>query len=517
MRRVNKVLVANRGEIAVRVIRTCRELGIRTVAVFSDADRAAPHVLMADEAYYLGQSPSRESYLMIDKVLEAAKSSRADAIHPGYGFLSENEGFARRVQSEGLVFVGPSPEAIGLMGDKIQARRIVRRAGVPIVPGTDEPIVEEQAAFSFVEKHGFPVLIKAAGGGGGKGMRVVKAKGEFTAAFRSAQSEALTAFGDGRVYLEKYLDHPRHIEFQILADEHGNTIHLGERECSIQRRHQKVIEESPSTIVDDDLRKKMGEIAVVAARSCGYVNAGTIEFLVDRNRNFFFLEMNTRLQVEHPITEMRTGIDLVGEQIRIARGEPLAYTQEEVTFRGHAIECRIYAEDPRNGYLPSTGRIHHLRPSQGFGIRDDRGIESGGDVSVYYDPMISKLISWGRSREEALRRMLRALGEYEILGVETNIPLNIAVLQHPRFIDGDFDTHFLDECFSSLPESALASHEAAAAVAVGAMLHARQESKMSLVSASGVNHSRSATGQADRPVESKRWKDTRGRSFRGTQ
>jgi len=515
-RQVRKVLVANRGEIAVRVFRTCKELGIHTVAVFSDADRAAQHVLMADEACYIGASPSRESYLVIDKIIQAAKATEADAIHPGYGFLSENELFSRRVEDEGLIFIGPPSEAIRLMGDKIQARQVVSAAGVPVVPGTDRPIQKEEDALSFAEEYGFPVLIKAAAGGGGKGMRVVRKAEEFSSAFRSAQSEAQSAFGDGRVYLEKYLDHPRHVEFQVLADGYGNTIHLGERECSIQRRHQKVIEESPSTIVDDSLRVTMGEIAVVAARSCHYINAGTVEFLVDQNRNFYFLEMNTRLQVEHGVTEMRTGIDLVGEQLQISMGEPLAMTQEDVKFTGHAIECRIYAEDPYNDYLPSTGRILHLRPSQGFGIRDDRGVDAGGEVSVFYDPLISKLMVWGRSRTEAIRRMVRALREYEILGVDTNISLNMAVLQHPRFVKGDFDTHFLDELVLRPQASDMTAYEESVAVAMAAMLHAGHEQKGSLLPASGHGHSSLETGVGDLPPARERWKSTRTRNMRGS-
>jgi acetyl-CoA carboxylase biotin carboxylase subunit len=442
-RTIQKVLIANRGEIAVRIIRTCREMGIRTVAVYSDADRSMPHVLYADEAYNIGPPPSRQSYLLMDTLIRIAQRSGADAIHPGYGFLSENATFARQVTDAGLVFVGPPESAIRAMGDKTEARKLVRLAGVPTVPGTEEPLESVDDARAFCASHGFPVLLKAAAGGGGKGMRIVSAAAELGPALQSAQSEALSAFGDGRVYIEKYIDGPRHIEFQILADQDGNTVHLGERECSIQRRHQKVIEETPSVVVNDELRRTMGATAVMAAQACGYVNAGTIEFLVDTQRNFYFLEMNTRLQVEHPVTELRTGLDLVAAQLNIASGASLPFSQEQVEYRGHAIECRICAEDVSNNYMPSTGRITHLRPAVGPGIREDRGVEEGGEISVYYDPMISKLIAWAPTRAEALRRMDRALREYEILGVKTNIPLCLAIIRHPKFQAGEFTTHFL--------------------------------------------------------------------------
>ncbi|MDH4071381.1 MAG: acetyl-CoA carboxylase biotin carboxylase subunit [Ignavibacteria bacterium] len=442
-RPIKKILIANRGEIAVRIIRTCRELGIQTVAVFSEADRTMPHVLLADEAYLIGPPPSAESYLRSDILIEVAGKSKADAIHPGYGFLSEKAQFSRLVSDSGLIFIGPSPEAVTMMGDKTEARKLMMEAGVPVVPGTKDPISAPAEAAAFASEHGYPVLIKAAAGGGGKGMRVVAEEAELPSAFRAAKSEALASFGDGRIFVEKYLAEPRHVEFQILADAHGSVVHLGERECSIQRRHQKIIEESPSVIVDEAMRKRMGEAAVMAAQACGYVNAGTVEFLVDRDRKFYFLEMNTRLQVEHPVTELRTGIDLVAEQIRVARHEPLGYTQSDIRMNGHAIECRIYAEDPANSYMPSTGTILHLKPGQGPGVRDDRGVEAGNEISVYYDPMISKLVVWAGTREQALRRMIRALGEYEILGVATNIPLNLSILRHPDFVAGNFDTHFL--------------------------------------------------------------------------
>jgi propionyl-CoA carboxylase alpha chain len=478
-RPIRKILVANRGEIAVRIIRTCRELGISTVAVYSDADRLMPHVLMADEACHVGPAPSQESYLSIQRILEAARRFRVDAVHPGYGFLSENPEFAQSVRDAGIIFVGPTPESIRAMGDKVRARSLVSKAGVPLVPGTPEPIRNIDDAKDFSNSYGFPILIKAAAGGGGKGMRIVDRMKDFASAFRAAQSESRSAFGDDRVYLEKYLENPRHIEFQILADEQGNILHLGERECTIQRRHQKVIEETPSVIMDEALRTRMGETAVNAAKVCGYRNAGTVEFLVDRDRNFYFLEMNTRLQVEHPITEMRTGLDLVAHQIKIASGEPLAMSQHDIRMNGHAIECRIYAEDVRNNYLPSTGKIVHLNPSAGLGVREDRGVKEGDEVSLYYDPLIAKLVAWGHSRDEALNRMMRALQEYEILGVETNIPLHLFVLSHPAFRDGTFDTHFLERHWSSAATYELdEKEELAVAVVASHISSARDRSHL---------------------------------------
>jgi len=499
-------LIANRGEIAVRVIRACQEMGVATVAVYSDADRNSPHVLKADEAYRVGSPPSRESYLVIEKILEIAKASGADAIHPGYGFLSENAVFAQRVLEAGIEFIGPRPASIRAMGDKTEARKLVSQAGVPTVPGTPDAVSDEKVVREFAEQYSYPILIKAAAGGGGKGMRVVHSASELSSAFAGAQSEALSAFGDGRVYVEKYLEKPRHIEFQILADKYGNTVHLGERECSIQRRHQKVIEETPSVIVDDEMRRKMGEMAVAAAKACNYENAGTIECLVDTNKNYYFLEMNTRLQVEHPITEMRTGIDLVQQQLRIARGEKLSFTQEDVKFRGHAIECRIYAEDPANNFLPSTGKITHLKPSQGFGIREDRGIEQGGEISVYYDPMISKLVAHGQNRDEAIAKMKRALREYEILGVKVNIPFNLFVLNHPKFVEGDFDTHFVQHYFKpELLEHCDERDERAAAIACAVL-------KQGTIS----NASQKTNGQTNGPITtaSSKWKNHRIENMR---
>ena len=440
-----KILIANRGEIAVRIMRTCRELGIQTVAVFSDPDRKNPFVYHADEAYPLHGITSQETYLDWKKIIKIARASGAQAIHPGYGFLSENAEFARAVQEAGLVFIGPPPEAIRLMGDKTAARKLMIAHGVPTVPGTEEAVSDPSEALNIAKEVGFPVLIKAAAGGGGKGMRLVQKADRFAEAMESAAREAKAAFGNPAVYIEKYLEEPRHIEFQILADTQGNVIHLGERECSIQRRHQKIVEESPSALLDDKMRRQMGQAAVQAARACGYVGAGTIEFLVDKHRHFYFLEMNTRLQVEHPVTEMVTGLDLVEEQIRIAAGELLSRTENLEQFWGHAVECRIYAENPENNFAPSPGKILFLKPADGPGIREDSGVTQGNEISLYYDPMISKLIAWGRDRRHAIRRMLRALREYEILGIHTTIPFLIRVMEHPAFQQGKFTTHFIDE------------------------------------------------------------------------
>jgi len=442
-----KILIANRGEIAVRVIRTCREMGVRTVAVYSQADRLALHVRMADEAYEIGPPPARESYLVQEKIIATAKRSGAEAIHPGYGFLSENAEFADRVAAAELIFIGPSGEAMRQMGDKTAARKLMQSAGVPTVPGSKDAIDHPSEALAVAERVGFPVLIKAAAGGGGKGMRLAHRVEDLPALFQTASSEACSAFGDGRVYIEKYAENPRHIEFQIIADQHGNVVHLGERECSIQRRHQKVIEESPSARLDEKMRRQMGEAAVEAARRCGYANAGTIEFLVDKHRHFYFLEMNTRLQVEHPVTEMVTGLDLVRLQLEIAAGGKLPFTQEQIQHRGHAIECRVYAEDPENNFLPSIGKLKYLQRPGGNGVREDSGVGEGDAISIYYDPMISKLVAWGANRDEAIRRMRRALQEYEIVGVRTTIPFCLWVLQHAKFCSGDFDTHFVQNEF----------------------------------------------------------------------
>lgn len=479
-REIRTILIANRGEIALRIIRTCREMGLRSIAVFSDADRFAPYVRAADDAIHIGRAQSSQSYLNAEAILEAAHRSGAQAIHPGYGFLSENARFAETVQKHGLIFIGPPAPAIAMMGDKTRARQLMISAGVPVVPGTEEPLKSAKEARSFAEEHGLPVLLKAAAGGGGKGMRLVRKADELEAAFRGASSEAKAAFGDGRIYVERYLERPRHIEVQILADSYGGVVHLGERECSIQRRHQKVIEESPSPVLDAPTRAAMTETAVRAARACGYVNAGTIEFLRDANGKFYFLEMNTRLQVEHPITELRTGLDLVALQIQIAAGAHLPFSQDEVTWRGHAIECRICAEDAENDFFPSTGTLLHLRPASGPGIREDRGVEEGGEISVHYDSMIAKLCAWGSDRDEAVRRIARALGEYEVLGVKTNIGLLHFVVQHPSFGDGDLSTHFLDEHFTpAVLGEGKADHRRAAAMTCALLEYERQAAAMS--------------------------------------
>lgn len=443
-----KILIANRGEIAVRVIRAARELGIATVAVYSECDRAALHVRMADEARLLGPSPSLESYLNIDRVIEAALSSGAEGIHPGYGFLSENAEFARRCAKAGVQFIGPPASAMEQVGGKIAARKTALDVRVPVVPGTRAGVHNLEEARGAAEEAGFPVMIKAAAGGGGKGMRVVEEAGQLPSALRDAQAEAAAAFGDSTVYIEKLIRDPRHIEFQILADRYGNVIHLGERECSIQRRHQKVIEECPSPLMTPELRATMGAAAVRIAKACGYENAGTVEFLVDSERNFYFLEVNTRLQVEHPVTEWVTGIDLVREQFRIASGERLSLRQEDVEWRGSALECRIYAEDPDNNFFPSPGKITSLRTPSGPGIRDDSGIYEGWTVPVFYDPLLSKLIAWGRNRSEAIVRMQRALGEYQVAGIKTNLPFFRSVLSHERFLAGQLSTSFIDQCYS---------------------------------------------------------------------
>jgi acetyl-CoA carboxylase, biotin carboxylase subunit len=446
---VNKILIANRGEIAVRIIRACREMDLATVAVYSDCDRAARHVRMADEAVHIGGNPPGESYLRIDRVIDAARQTGADAVHPGYGFLAENEDFASACRDAGLVFIGPTPEAIALMGSKTAARQAAIQVGVPIVPGTEEPLgagVPDATIAGIAERIGYPIMIKAVAGGGGKGMRVVTSAGELSSAVRAARSEAQASFGDADVYLERRLARPRHIEVQLLADEHGTVIPFVERECSIQRRHQKVIEETPSPVVSPELRQRLTSAAASVARSVGYTNAGTIEFLLDEDGRFYFLEMNTRLQVEHPITEMVTGIDLVTWQIRIARGERLDLNPAAMlTPTGHAIECRIYAEDPDSRFLPSPGRISAIRVPSGPGIRDDSGAEAGADVPIFYDPMISKLIAWGENRAQAIARMRRALREYNVLGIRTTVPFFEWMLDQPDFLAARFHTSYLDD------------------------------------------------------------------------
>ncbi|TFH00685.1 MAG: acetyl-CoA carboxylase biotin carboxylase subunit [Calditrichales bacterium] len=440
-----KILIANRGEIALRIARTCREMGIETVAVFSDLDRHSPFVHFCDEAYPLGGMTSLETYLRVDKILKICRASGAEAIHPGYGFLSENAAFARDVSNAGITFIGPPAEAIELMGNKTSARTKMIAAGVPVVPGTEHAIKSLVEAVATCRDIGFPVLIKAAAGGGGKGMRFVENQKDLANAIDAARREAAAAFGNSDVYIEKFVEEPRHIEFQILADAHGRTIHLGERECSIQRRHQKVIEEAPSVLLDTGLRTDMGAAAVKAAEACGYRNAGTIEFLVDKNRRFYFLEMNTRLQVEHPVTEMVTGLDLVKEQLLIADGQRMSLDKSVECFWGHAIECRIYAENPDDNFAPSPGVIQHISPPNGPGIRVDSGVTAGNEISLYYDPMISKLICWAPSRTDAIKKMIRALQEYELTGIHSTIPFLIKVLEHQRFATGNFTTRFISE------------------------------------------------------------------------
>jgi acetyl-CoA carboxylase, biotin carboxylase subunit len=448
--KLKKLLVANRGEIAVRVIRACREQGIATVAVFSEADREALHVLMADEAYPIGPPPATESYLKIDTLVDVARRAGADAVHPGYGFLAENARFAEACVAAGLTFVGPPPAAIRAMGDKTSARKIAREMKVPMVPGTLEALRSDDEARTTAAKIGYPVMLKAVMGGGGKGMRLVRAERELANALRAARAEAGAAFGDTAVYLERAVVEPRHVEIQVLGDAHGALVHLGERECSIQRRHQKLIEESPSPCVDAELRARMGEAACRVAKAAGYVNAGTVEFLVDADRNFYFLEMNTRLQVEHPVTEMVTGIDLVREQLRIAAGEPLGYTQRDVAWKGWAIECRVNAEDPFGGWLPSPGTITGLRAAGGPGVREDSGAYEGYTVPRFYDTLLAKLIVWGADRPTAVERMLRALGEYKVVGVRTTIPALERIVGHPEFRAGRLSTALLERILPGL-------------------------------------------------------------------
>jgi acetyl-CoA carboxylase biotin carboxylase subunit len=439
-----KILIANRGEIAVRVIRACHEMGIAAVAVYSDVDRASLHVRKADEAYPIGPAAARESYLNIEKILDVARRSGADAVHPGYGFLSENAKFARACADRGIKFIGPTAAAMDAMGSKTRARQAMERVGVPFVPGTSRGLESFKQAAEVSERIGYPLMLKAAAGGGGKGMRFVGAPGELRSALESARSEAESAFGDGEVYIEKAILNPRHIEIQILADEHGNIVYLGERECSLQRRHQKVVEEAPSPLVDPGMRRRMGEVAVRVARAAGYTNAGTVEFLVDEQKNFYFLEMNTRLQVEHPVTELVTGLDLVHLQIQVANGEPLPFAQQDIQIRGHAIECRIYAEDPDNHYLPSPGKITLLLSPSGPGIRRDSGMYEGWTVPMDYDPLLAKLIGYGTDRDQAIARILRALNEYFVGGIKTNLPLFRRILSHPDFRAARIDTGFLD-------------------------------------------------------------------------
>lgn len=466
---MKKILVANRGEIALRIMRSAREMGIATVAIYSEADRTMPFVQYADEAVCIGPAPSNQSYLLSAKILEAAGKTGADAIHPGYGFLSENALFAQAVAGAGLTFIGPSASSIETMGSKLAAKQAAAQFGVPMVPGTETPLRSLEEAEEVVKRTGFPILIKASAGGGGKGMRVVQHAGELAEQIRLAKSEAMSAFGDDAVFIEKYVGAPRHIEIQILGDQHGNYVYLFERECSIQRRHQKLIEEAPSSCLTPAIRAAMGKCALDVARACNYYGAGTVEFLVDEQLQFYFLEMNTRLQVEHPVTEMITGLDLVKEQIRIARGEKLSFTQDDLKINGHAIELRICAEDPANNFLPDTGTLStYVRP-QGYGVRVDDGYDEGMDIPIYYDPMIAKLIAWGADREEARERLLRAIAEYKVKGIRTTLPFGNWALRQPAFIEGQFDTNFIGKYFTpqSLQQSDPAAARAAALLAVG--------------------------------------------------
>jgi acetyl-CoA carboxylase biotin carboxylase subunit len=480
-----KILVANRGEIAVRVIRACRELGIRSVAVYSDADRTSLHVMKADEAYYLGPTAPTESYLNVAKILEVAKRTAADAIHPGYGFLSENAKFARACAEAGIKFIGPTGEAMEIMGSKTSARRAMEKAGIPFVPGSLRGLASAEDAEQVAQQIGYPVMLKAASGGGGKGMRLVGGPSELRSALEGAKSEASRSFGDDEVYIEKAIVRPRHIEMQILADEHGHIVYLGERECSIQRRHQKVVEEAPSAIVDDDMRRRMGEVALRVARAAQYTNAGTVEFLVDAEKNFYFLEMNTRLQVEHPVTELVTGLDLVHLQILIASGGELPFRQEDITIRGHAIECRICAEDPDNHFFPSPGKITMMLSPEGPGIRHDSGSYEGWTVPIDYDPLLAKLIGYGSDRKQATARLRSALTEYSVGGIKTNIPLFQRILQDADFQAARLDTGYLERLLTNTPVSQGSSEAAEVAAIAAALFTALSSAKEYAVLAGG--------------------------------
>lgn len=445
---IKKILVANRGEIALKIMQTCSRMGISTVAVFSDADRNTPFVKYADNAVYIGEAPSASSYLMVDKIIEVAQMLEVDAIHPGYGFLSENPYFAHMVEKAGIIFIGPEAKTIKIMGSKLDAKEAVKNYGIPMVPGTEEAITDNVKAKKIAKQIGYPILIKASAGGGGKGMRVVEKPADFDEQMQRAVSEALSSFGDGSVFIEKYIASPRHIEFQILADKCGNVVHLYDRECSIQRRHQKVVEEAPSTVLTDKTRKEMGDAAIRVAKACNYIGAGTVEFLYDENHNFYFLEMNTRLQVEYPVTEIVTGVSLIEQQIRIARGEKLAFTQKDIKIKGHAIELRVYAEDPSHDFLPSVGKLEKYETPKGEGIRLDDGYEEGMEIPIYYDPMIAKLIAYGSDRPQAIERMLEAIKGYKIGGIKTTLPFGLFVMRHTAFVSGKFDTDFVKKHFT---------------------------------------------------------------------
>lgn len=459
-----KILIANRGEIAVRIITTAKEMGIKTVAIYSDFDKYSLFTRLADEAYRIGEPPSSKSYLLAEKIIEIAKATGAEGIHPGYGFLSERGFFAKMCEDNGIKFIGASHKSIDLLGSKTEAKALALKNNVPVVPGTDQPLQDLDQIKKIANDIGYPVLIKASAGGGGKGMRVVREDADIESSLRTAQSEAKSSFGDDSVFIEKYIESPRHIEFQILADEHGNVVHLGERECSMQRRHQKIIEETPSVIMDEKLRMEMGECAKRIVKAAGYSNAGTVEFIVDTNNKFYFLEVNTRLQVEHPITELRTGLDLVKEQLKVACGEKLSFTQDDIMFTGHTIECRICAEDSENNFMPSTGKIIYMNKFLGNGMREDTGIEQGDEISVYYDPMISKLISHADDRETAIAKMKRALREYKLIGIKTNIPFLLSLLETEEFINGNYHTQYIENDFLKREKARDPIHETKLAV-----------------------------------------------------
>tara|TARA_B110000003_G_scaffold68842_1_gene70130 strand:+ start:94647 stop:96125 length:1479 start_codon:yes stop_codon:yes gene_type:complete len=446
---MKKILVANRGEIAIRIMRSAKEMGIKTVAVYSDADRQSPHVMYADQAVHIGPSPSSESYLKKDKIIEVCKDLDVDAIHPGYGFLSENAEFARKVEKENIVFIGPPAHAMEMMGNKLKAKETVKKFNVPMVPGTDEKLTDVSVGKSVAKEIGYPILIKAAAGGGGKGMRVVEQESQFEEQMNLAISEAISSFGDGSVFIERYVGSPRHIEIQILADKHGNVVHLFERECSVQRRHQKVVEEAPSSVLDDALREEMGQCAISVAKSCDYVGAGTVEFLLDENNDFYFLEMNTRLQVEHPVTELITSVDLVKEQIKVAQGQKLSFSQDDIAIKGHAVEVRVYAEDPFNNFSPDIGILKTYKLPDSIGVRVDNGFEQGMEIPIFYDSMLCKLITYGKNRQEAIDRMVRAIDDFTITGVITTLPFGKFVMENEHFKSGNFDTHFVKNHFDS--------------------------------------------------------------------
>lgn len=475
---MKKILIANRGEIAIRVMKTARKMGIKTVAVYSTVDRNAPHVKYADEAIHIGDNPSNKSYLRGDKIIEVAKEYNVDGIHPGYGFLSENAGFAEKVESNNIIFIGPKPKSIKMMGDKLAAKDAVKNYNIPMVPGIDEAIEDVEKAKKVAKDIGYPILIKAAAGGGGKGMRIVEDEESLESQMKRAISEAKSAFGDGSVFIEKYISSPRHIEIQVIADSHGNVVHLFERECSIQRRHQKVIEEAPSSVLTPELRQKMGDAAIKVAKSCNYLGAGTVEFLMDENKNFYFLEMNTRLQVEHPVTEFITGIDLVEEQINIARGEKISFSQNDVHIKGHAIELRVYAEDSLHDFLPNVGTLEVYKIPKGKNIRLDDGYEEGMEIPIYYDPMLSKLITYGKNRMEAIQLMIKAINDYYIKGVLTTLPFGKFVCEHEAFRTGKFDTHFVKNYYSADKLEFELEEEAKIAAMIGLKIYLEDKKKL---------------------------------------